>query len=104
MTIRLPRLVLAPSYYQFATRLQPYTKNRDIFKCPSSAFRAGGERKWCQRDNGYGDYMRAPNHPQCRAGHLHTRTAELLRRHLSADGLSGAPTRTCVAYGIHDCN
>jgi prepilin-type N-terminal cleavage/methylation domain-containing protein len=54
-------------YYQFATRLQPYTKNRDIFKCPSSPF-AQGAAQVVQRDNGYGDYMRAPNHPQVGLG------------------------------------
>ncbi len=49
-------------YYQAVRRLEPYIKNRDIFRCPNSPFRQGANQL-IQRDNGSGDYMTAPNHP-----------------------------------------
>ncbi len=51
-----------PESYIIAARVMPYIKNRDIFKCPSSAFRQGSVQA-SQRDNGQGDYMTAPHHP-----------------------------------------
>ncbi|MER3558995.1 MAG: hypothetical protein C4336_05760, partial [Armatimonadota bacterium] len=54
-------------YYQVAARLMPYTKNRDIYRCPSSSF-PQGTNQLIQRDNGSGDYMTAPNHPRVGLG------------------------------------
>ncbi len=56
---------LAPHYnwpetYIFVTRLLPYTKNKDIFRSPSSSSKMGTvQRK--QHDNGSGDYMMPPD-------------------------------------------
>jgi prepilin-type N-terminal cleavage/methylation domain-containing protein/prepilin-type processing-associated H-X9-DG protein len=46
--------------YVFTTRLQPYIKNRQIFKCPSSSFAIGSIQQK-QGNNGSGNYMTAPN-------------------------------------------
>ncbi|MCS6918853.1 MAG: DUF1559 domain-containing protein [Fimbriimonadales bacterium] len=51
-----------PESYIIAARILPYTKNREIFKCPSSPFRQGSVQA-AQRDNGQADYMTAPNSP-----------------------------------------
>ncbi len=56
--------------YQLATRLLPYTKNRDIFRCPSWPFTRGAvqtvQRPGTSAENW--DWMRAPNHPQVGLG------------------------------------
>ncbi|MCW5932701.1 MAG: prepilin-type N-terminal cleavage/methylation domain-containing protein [Fimbriimonadia bacterium] len=50
-----------PESYIVGARVMPYVKNTGIFKCPSSAFRQGSVQAK-QRDNGYGNYLTAPNH------------------------------------------
>jgi prepilin-type N-terminal cleavage/methylation domain-containing protein len=57
-------------YYQVATRLQPYSKNRQIFRCPSSPQEQGSAQiSQCplySPDRGTGEtwcYMAPPNHP-----------------------------------------
>lgn len=46
--------------YVSITRIQPYTKNKQINKCPSSSFPQGSLQKK-QQDNGSGHYMTDPN-------------------------------------------
>jgi len=48
--------------YILAARLQPYTKNFNIFKCPSSPY-AMGSMMHKMHDNGFGNYEKAPNDP-----------------------------------------
>jgi prepilin-type N-terminal cleavage/methylation domain-containing protein len=48
--------------YILAARLQPYTKNRDIFKDPSSPYKQGSNQKKLH-DNGFGDFMKPPSDP-----------------------------------------
>lgn len=52
-------------YYQVATRLQPYAKNRDIFRCPSSRYEWGmAQFTQCPRYHSPQDnwcYMTDPN-------------------------------------------
>lgn len=49
-----------PNSYIVATRLEPYIKNAQLFKCPSSSFPMGTIQHK-QRDNGQGDYMLPPD-------------------------------------------
>ena len=49
-----------PEPYIFMTRLLPYTKNKDIFKIPSSPYKMGAMQHK-QADNGSGDYMMPPD-------------------------------------------
>jgi prepilin-type N-terminal cleavage/methylation domain-containing protein/prepilin-type processing-associated H-X9-DG protein len=46
--------------YVFTTRLTPYIKNRQIYKCPSSAYAIGAIQQK-QGNNGNGNYMTDPN-------------------------------------------
>ncbi|MGV3616025.1 MAG: prepilin-type N-terminal cleavage/methylation domain-containing protein [Fimbriimonas sp.] len=46
--------------YVFAARILPYTKNRQIFKNPASSNPQGTTQKK-QQDNGFGEYMTAPD-------------------------------------------
>ena len=46
--------------YVFMTRTQPYLKNRQIEKCPSSSYVAGGVQHK-QGENGQGNYVTDPN-------------------------------------------
>jgi prepilin-type N-terminal cleavage/methylation domain-containing protein len=46
--------------YVFTTRLTPYIKNRQIFKCPSSAYAIGAIQQK-QGNNGSGNYVTNPN-------------------------------------------
>ncbi len=48
--------------YVTATRLQPYTKNRDIFKNPGSPYKQGAVQRKVA-DNGVGNFLRDPNDP-----------------------------------------
>jgi prepilin-type N-terminal cleavage/methylation domain-containing protein/prepilin-type processing-associated H-X9-DG protein len=97
---RVPIFCFA-EYYQFGARIQPYMKNRDILRCPSSPFRQGAAQV-IQRDNGFGDFMRAPNHPQVNLG-VSTRGRQNYfddiyppMDYLVHNGLGG--------YGLYDCN
>jgi len=49
-----------PESYIIGARLQPYIKNAQVFKCPSSAFKQGSMQAK-QADNGQGDYMLPPD-------------------------------------------
>lgn len=48
--------------YVFVTRLNPYLKNRQITKCPSSSYAIGAIQQK-QGNNGQGNYMTAPDSP-----------------------------------------
>ncbi len=48
--------------YMFTTRLNPYLKNNQILKCPSSQYEIGAIQQK-QGNNGQGNYMTAPDHP-----------------------------------------
>jgi prepilin-type N-terminal cleavage/methylation domain-containing protein len=48
--------------YILAARLQPYTKNRQIFKAPTSPYSQGTVQRKLQ-DNGFGHNMKDPNDP-----------------------------------------
>jgi len=58
--------------YVFAARLLPYTKNKQLFKNPSSSSPQGTIQKK-QVNNGFGQYMTAPDH-QCVGLGVSTRT------------------------------
>ncbi|GAB4454974.1 MAG: hypothetical protein OHK0029_10350 [Armatimonadaceae bacterium] len=49
-----------PESYMVGARLEPYIKNDDIFRCPSSSFRQGAMQAK-QGDNGDGDYILPPD-------------------------------------------
>ena len=51
---------LWPEWYGTAARMQPYIKNRDIFKSPSSAYKKGAYNTK-QAGNPYGFYMTKPD-------------------------------------------
>ena len=46
--------------YVFAARVLPYTKNKDIFKSPSSASKKGSVQRQ-KAENGFGNYIADPN-------------------------------------------
>ncbi|MBL8088645.1 MAG: prepilin-type N-terminal cleavage/methylation domain-containing protein [Chthonomonas sp.] len=51
-----------PDFYAIATKLLPYTKNKDIFKNPTSPYKVGSVQQK-QGRNPYGNYVTAPNDP-----------------------------------------
>jgi prepilin-type N-terminal cleavage/methylation domain-containing protein/prepilin-type processing-associated H-X9-DG protein len=49
-------------HYVLAARVQPYIKNRQVYKCPSSPYPQGSIQHK-QGENGQGDYITDPNNP-----------------------------------------
>jgi prepilin-type N-terminal cleavage/methylation domain-containing protein/prepilin-type processing-associated H-X9-DG protein len=56
------------SMYVVAARMQPYIKNFQVFKCPSSSFTAGSVQ-FKQHDNGSGNYLLPPDDGCIGIGH-----------------------------------